>query len=196
MRFLKKKICRSKKLAYLKTGISNLLLKRKEQPRTEVPGISFNTKKILSYSNSKLRNLHEPKITLDKDKEILITKNVVKNYGRAIAAFACSELSLPYLLDIQRIVDYNQSSFMEYASKMKTTIQSIPSFRGSMVVEKNDSKSTAANKLVFQKIAEIFVKYFSVNWIFSSKLLYKLEYLKLRGIILKNIRAPETFYSL
>mgnify|MGYP006976757834 FL=1 len=135
-------------------------------------------------------------LTCQEYKDVLIIKNVVKNYGRAISSFACSRLSIPYLNNIQRELSFNLQSFLTYASNLKNTIQSIPSFRDAILIEENDTVEMKTNKLVFQKIAEIFIKYFSVNWIFSGKLLYKLEYLKLRSIMLKKIKAPNTLTSL
>jgi hypothetical protein len=53
------------------------------------------------------------------------------------------------------------------------------------MVNVKDSKETQNQKLVFQRVSEIFIKYFSVNLIFTGRLNYKQEYLKFRYKMLR-----------
>jgi hypothetical protein len=194
MRFLKNKIARNKLLAGKKTSLS---LSSGGSPNfgSEMPQIVSNTKKIASHFPSPLPRKGGKEISPLTYKKVLVTKNVVKNFGRAIASFSCSKLSVPYLDEIQMTIPFDLSSFLAYVSDLRISIQSAPSFRAALLIKDNDTDEVKTNKLVFQKIAEVFIKYFSVNWIFSGKLLYKQEYLKLRNVILRKIRDPNSFIS-
>ena len=121
------------------------------------------------------------------------TKNIVKNYGKAIATFACSELSAPYLKEIFQEIDVPQSEFVDYIKKIKSSIEGIDSFRMALVIKDTDSKIHANCKRVFQKISEVFIKQFSVNWIYSSRIVHKITYLKYRFKMLRRVQNPEMF---
>lgn len=194
MRFLKNKIAKSKSLLLKRNPAKSSL--GMNEPLKGIPKILNHSKKIFTTSHKKSAPHSDGEVRCKDPKLILVTKNVVKNYGRAIANFACSALSVPYLENIQKIIPFSLNTFLDYAAQVKGVIQSITSFRDAILVKENDSITTKTNKLVLQRIAEIFIKYFSVNWISSSKLFYKLEYLKLRGTILRKIRSPETFLKL
>jgi hypothetical protein len=60
-------------------------------------------------------------------------------------------------------------------------------------VDFRDNEKVKSFKKAFQELTEIFVKYFSVNWILNSKLQYKIEYLKCRYKILRRIKNPHLF---
>jgi len=62
-----------------------------------------------------------------------------------------------------------------------------------LLPEKNENPMITKFKRLFQVISEIFIKYFSVNWIFDSKVQYKQAHLKFRFKILRRIQNPELF---
>lgn len=123
----------------------------------------------------------------------LRTKNIVKNYGKAIASFAVSGLATPYLTPLCEEYKISSEQFVEYVINRKEYLNNIGSFRSAFLAEEGDSDLEVIFKKVFQQIAIIFVKYFSVNWIYSGKLLYKKEHLDFRGKILRRIQNPESF---
>jgi hypothetical protein len=123
----------------------------------------------------------------------LACKNIVKNYGRAIAHFAASSLAFPYLHGFLKESKVDYEEFVEYAKGLKDHIQTINTFREVLLIEENDSETEKCFKKLLQLAAEVFIKYFSVNWIFSGKLVYKLEYLKFRGKMLRRVQNPEAF---
>ena len=125
--------------------------------------------------------------------KIRCTKNIVKNYGRAIAKFACSEMALPYLIPIinERGIEYADA--LAFFTKAKTQIQGIDTFRALVLVYPHDDAKEEAFKITFQKIGEAFIKYFSVNWIFHSKIVHKSTYLKYRFKMLRRLNNPELF---
>jgi hypothetical protein len=66
----------------------------------------------------------------------------------------------------------------------------IENFRDLMLIGEGDSTTLAGYKKMTQRLGEIFVKFFSINWIFSSRLNYKDAHLKARFKVLRRIRNP------
>jgi hypothetical protein len=58
---------------------------------------------------------------------------------------------------------------------------------------KSDTEKEMEFKNILKKLGEIFIKNFSVNWIFSGKMTYKEAHLKFRFKMLRRIRNPELF---
>lgn len=129
-------------------------------------------------------------------KERSPNKNIVKNYARAMINFALSELAGPYLEKIiedqeEQLISLNE--FKTVLQDQKEKINSIVTLRALLLITEQDNVQTVAFKEVFRDICETFVKLFSVNWIFSSKLSDKMIHLKYRFKILRRIRNPELF---
>jgi len=126
----------------------------------------------------------------------LKAKNIVTNFGKAIATFAMSDLAQPYLIkEIQTKYKglISPTDFLEFVKNSKGSISSIDSLRNMVLVEETDSLMTIVCKKCFQTIAEIFIKCFSVNWIIHGRVTYKLEHLKFRNKMLRRIKNPEIF---
>jgi hypothetical protein len=87
----------------------------------------------------------------------------------------------------------NMKDFITHAGKMREYIQNINNFRSAILPLETDTEEVKRHKRIFRKLAEIFMKYFAVNWIFSGKLHYRKVYLKHRGSMLRRIRQPESF---
>jgi len=120
-------------------------------------------------------------------------KNIVKNYGRALANFAASNLALPYLTKLIDKENIRVKDFRRFIASKKKRARCIAGLRQLLVVEREDSEHIAAFKRIFKEVSVIFIKYFSVNWIFSGKLCDKMTHLKYRFKILRRIRSPEHF---
>jgi len=127
----------------------------------------------------------------------LQAKNIVTNFGKAIATFGLSKLALPYLsaeLDKSKYKGELQvSDFIEFMKENKGNINSIDNLRALLLIKESDSQKTVLCKQCFQVIAEVFIKYFSVNWIIHGRVTYKLEHLKFRFKMLRRIQNPEQF---
>jgi len=121
------------------------------------------------------------------------TKNLAKNYGKAVASFACSDLATPYLTSILEKEGLDAQNFSIRMKAAKDSIQSIESFRKWLLINHNDGMQEAAEKRAFQAIGVVFIKFFSVNWIIHSRLNNKMEYLKYRFRMLRRIENPELF---
>ena len=128
----------------------------------------------------------------------LQTKNIVTNFGKAIASFASSELAIPYLkLIVEQLKQeghqIEMSNFSEFTSNTKGNIGSIDSLRALMLEEENDTALVLVCKRIFRMIGEVFIKYFSVNWITHGRITYKMAHLKFRHRMLRRVRNPALF---
>jgi hypothetical protein len=121
------------------------------------------------------------------------TKNIVKNYGNAIASFAVSELAVPYLGSLLASEGLDLQGFQQYVYEKKNSLTNISNFRTLLKEYHEDGELENAFKRVFKSVAEIFVKYFSVNWIFSGKITYRDEHLRFRSKMLRRIKNPDLF---
>lgn len=123
------------------------------------------------------------------------TKNIVKNYGRAICTFASSTTGKPYLEEILKRNNFNVSieEFNQFVEANKEVVDSIERFKNMMLITKEDPPKLAACKQIFRLMGEVFIKYFSVNWIFSSKIVHKQPHLQFRFKLLRRLRNPELF---
>jgi len=120
-------------------------------------------------------------------------KNIVKNFARAMVNFAISRMAIPYIE--LKLVEFklDLKAFQKYLIERRENMDGISSLRSLLLVTDDDDGQTASIKLLFQYTSEIFVKFFSVNWIFNSKLGDKLVHVKSRFKILRRIRNPEYF---
>jgi len=125
------------------------------------------------------------------------SKNIVKNYGKALCAFASSAIAVPYLENIiaknNFACNVKPGGFMSFIKSKKETINSIESLRKLLVVYEGDTNQITAYKKVFQEISVVFLKYFAVNWIFGGKLMHKNAHLQFRFKMLRRIQDPEHF---
>jgi len=121
---------------------------------------------------------------------------IVRNYAKALCSFAYSDLALSYLQEIMK-EQYNDTveaeGFRRYIKEKKRNTASISSLRDLLLESDNDSENEKKYKQIFAEISIIFIKFFSVNWIFSGKMKYRLEHVKYRHRMLRRIRNPEFF---
>lgn len=148
-------------------------------------------------SNKRLnRNKESPQNALRKTGKAksTTTRNIVKNYGRAFINFAVSKLALPYLNPCLQAEGVKLRQFRDYILKQKDRINCIVNLRELLLPHEGDSREVRAFRKIFQTLCEVFIKYFSVNWIYSSGKLYdKMAHLKCRYKLLRRIRDPINF---
>jgi len=151
----------------------------------------------LKKSNSEPKKRQRLKGDCFTPKCYLQAKNIVTNFGKAIATFGLSKLALPYLSAELEKPKYEGklqvSDFIEFMKENKANINSIDNLRNLLLTKDEDSAKSIALKQCFQVIAEIFIKYFSVNWIIHGRVTYKLEHLKFRFKMLRRIQNPQQF---
>ncbi len=121
------------------------------------------------------------------------SKNIVKNFGKAMCSFASSDLALPYLDQINAKKGVNLEQFQDHIHKKRDLIDSIDSLRTLLLITKHDDEAMMGFKKLFQEISIIFIKYFSVNWIFQGKMSHKQAHLRSRFKMLRRIKSPQHF---
>ena len=142
-------------------------------------------------SNMGLRGPRKNKTATDAD-----SKNIIKNYGKALCAFASSKIAIPYL---QKLAikggyhDFNIKKFMQQMQMKKKTTNSMEHLRQILIEEDGDSIEQRIFKRIFKDVSIIFMKYFAVNWIFSGKLVQKNIHMKFRFKMMRRIQNPEYF---
>ena len=122
------------------------------------------------------------------------SKNIVKNYGKAICAFCLSEAGKPYLSKSLQAQGANFQEFKKFVINSKETIDSIDRFRVLLCPNSEyDSEEESQCKLVFRDMSEHFIRDFAVNWIFSSRAQNKYAHLGYRFKMLRRVKNPDTF---
>lgn len=120
-------------------------------------------------------------------------KNIIKNYSRALAAFASSSIAVPYLVPLLKKQGLSLQEFQGYFTTRKEEIHCINRLREMLLVEAGDTPKMAAIKTVFKEISIVFLKYFSVNWVFNSRVCDKISHLNYRQKILRRVQNPVYF---
>jgi hypothetical protein len=125
------------------------------------------------------------------------TKNLVKNYARAIIIFGKSKCAEPYInrLIEEKKFNFSVNDFVTFINPFKGEVTSIAKFRDLLTIGKKSSQREKEFKGILKELAVIFIKYFSVNWIYSGRVTYKKAHLNCRFWILKKIRNPELLVS-
>ena len=187
--------------------LKNKIQKSEKSSKPASPLPSKESERV-SAVNKEGKNLKTPKTSKPIQKrnripgytytkpETLKTKNIMKNFGRAICSFTLDPISDEYLELILKERGISLSEFRNYTQGLKDKINNIQNFRDSLLPGPSDQEQLVKIKAAFQKIAMIFMKYFSVKWIFTSRIGHKLEHLKYRFKIIRRIQAPEKFVYL
>jgi hypothetical protein len=187
MRFLKKKIALARMISLKKVSSRKSADISEQdcefQPRKNSPSQIYQLPK-------RRRRLPGYSFTPENVKE---TKNIVINYGKAISSFAITQIALPYLKPLADKEQVSVQSFQKYVEKKKEMIGGIRSLRNILIISERTPKEEASYKRIYCAIAEIFIKYFSVNWIIHGRMAHKDTYLKYRFKMLRRIQNPELF---
>jgi len=122
------------------------------------------------------------------------SSNIFRNFGRAICKFASSSLATPYLAPLLLQEGIELRDFLAYMEQTKEQINGLLSFR-SVLLPQHDMERAESYMKIFIEISAVFVKYFSVNWIFSGKILNKDAHLKFRFKVLRRVNSPGFFLN-
>ena len=154
------------------------------------------TKKLKSRPKKKSNTRNGSKKKKRPSPETLSVKNISKNFGRAICCFINSSLADDYIFYLHGKWPLNTSLFKNYINDKRDELNSLDSYKDLLVIKGNEGEESKNFKYMFKALAIIFIKYFSVNWIFSGRSCYKQELLKARFQILKRIKNPENYVSM
>jgi len=141
-------------------------------------GISKNSKKI--------KKVKPPKLN----------RKIVKNFGKAIASFACSEKALKIIDKTIKYRNSNQKMFRSFVYEHKECIEGNRRFKQLLTIDQDDTIDVQENKMLFKKMAEIFMKNYVHQWIWNSKLMNKDLHAQLVGEMKKRISNPNLLESL
>lgn len=120
-------------------------------------------------------------------------QNIIKNYARAFTNFALSPMSLNYSKIALIEHGITLKEFQSFMYQHRTKINCIKGLREVLLTKLSDSKKMLGSKKVFGYLCGMFLKYFAVNWLYSSKIEDKLIHLSYRFKILRRVRSPEHF---
>ena len=189
MRFLKKKIERyiELKKAKLEQAVE---LKPKESSPKSLKEASSPIKSPLKQVRREI--LGSPSERVDSHRKASC-ENIIKNYGRAMANFALSSISLAYLQPILVETGSNLGAFQSFVKKKKKSVNCIKKLREMLPLEIYKNVPNFAERKAFQALCVVFLKYFSVNWLFSSKIDNKPTHLAFRFKILRRVKDPDHF---
>jgi len=178
MRFLKNKIARA--------------LQFVQSRQAPVPdcgtfdSLETPTEMDISVPNSPLEDVEK---SLRRKRRVSSGNNIMKNYARAFVNFGLSSLALPHISN----GDISPEKFQQILKSKRKNANCIKGLRGLLLQERRDSRDMRAFKIIFQKLCEIFMKYYCVNWIFHSRVDDKMKHLSYRGKILRRVKDPEHF---
>jgi len=179
MRYLKQKIAKANEYQNLRQASESV--KKQEESMSQVK-IEIPYESIIHESCFQKR---KPKRSLGN--------NVMKNYAGAMIHFARSRLAEPYISRSPLIQEMPRQTFWQILRSKRKSTTCIKSFRELLLVESSDSQETRNFKCLFQELCQVFLKYFSVNWIYHSRLNDKSKYLKYRMRLLRRVQNPEQF---
>jgi len=117
----------------------------------------------------------------------------MKNYSRAMTTFALSDMARPYLAPILDKSHQKRDAFILFIKSKKKKANCIKGLRELLLVKENDSEETCCLKKAFREISVIFLKFFSVNWIFHGKIADRIAHLRYRFRILRRVQNPMYF---
>lgn len=123
-------------------------------------------------------------------------KNIDLNYIKAIINFVNSHIALPYLKASLQKENLKFTTFVNFMSQSKEcALNGIQAFRAMILDNESADESLIACKKILKQLSEVFIKYFSVNWIMHSKINSKEAYLKYRFQMLRKIQNPERYFT-
>jgi len=186
MRFLKNKIARANAFLASRANLSETSPKSSDESLSCSPK-NVNHSRFDEETDSPFSSL---KGTYENTRQ---TKNISKNFGKAISNFALSDTAVPYLQCILKKYNASLAEFKDYINNTKDGIDGLIKFRNSLIPMEEDTEKVATFKRVFRELGEIFVKYFSVNWIIHGRIRYKDAHMKYRFRMLRRIQNPELF---
>lgn len=186
MRFLKRKIARAQQAEYSSIDQDALSATSGEHDDLQegdewIPDVKGD-----------LNKAHDPS-KVKKRVRILSTDNIIKNYGRGMTRFALSPIANPYLKKITQKYGVQMKSFLKFVRRKKQSANCIRKIREMLPTQSDSERPDYKNRLVFQEITIIFLKFFCVNWLFNSKIDEKIIHLNYRFKMLRRVRDPENF---
>ncbi len=195
MSFLKQKIA---KVLELKKTRRLARLRHLHEDPSSTPLVDNNPRQLRNEAREKIRLTYEDNNNEFSDSDDSMNRrargnNVMKNYARAMVRFSLSALADPYLERMKEKYAMESEDFKKTLRGHKAKVNCIKHLRDILLVSEQDSEETRTFKKMFQELCVIFMKFFSVNWIYHGKMLERTKYIKYRGKMLRRVQNPEYF---
>ena len=171
---------------------SNLSNKSKKISKTSrstsISSQTSTTSPLLSSSSS----FHDKQNQIEGQ----LTRKIVKNFGKAIAAFACSSNAKPLLMQFVRNDLKKYSKFLQFVYEIKDTIEGNRRLKLLLQHQDEDNLQTKQNKDIFRHAAEIFMQGHVYKWLWNSHVENKALHSKLIGQVRIRIQNPDRLDNL
>ena len=165
--------------------------KVKEEPINTPSPSSQVVEEFSSQRQRRTRQATQNKSPVQKPRSS--PKNIVKNYGRAFASFALSNISHKFLNKLLEEKQLSLAKFKEFVLDRREGINGISTLRDMLLIQNQDTNDEISCKEIFKQLSIVFLKFFSVNWIFESKIDDKIAHLKCRFKMIRRVKNPEFF---
>ena len=178
-------------------------------PQVKIEESSSNPQKesLTDQTITKIVKSTSPSLKLPKDgkKESRLLEGscntisgikIIRNYAKALCAFAHSSVAAPYLRKIiEKNFDgnYEITGFQKLMKQKKRKVGSIESLKALLLIQSDDTREASLYKKLFTEISVIFLKFFAVNWLFHGNVKHRIEHLKYRHKMLRRVQNPELF---
>jgi len=163
--------------------------------------ISFPIQDLPKFDEPKKEDENTLKLSklskkIKKSKPPKLNRKIVKNFGKAIASFACSDKALKIIEKTIRYQSSSREKFINFVYDHKECIEGNRRFKQLLTVDEDDTRDIKENKILFKKMANIFMKSYVHQWIWNSKLMNKDLHAQLVGEMKKRITNPNLLESL
>jgi hypothetical protein len=165
-----------------------------QQTSSEKP---FHDPLVLQNDVTRVSTLASKRKRLQKRKDkkyYTPTKNLLKNYGKAICNFILGKIGKTYW---KFEINEDSLAFNSYIHIIKEDLDSISGLRSKLLFYESDTEETKKFKMEFRRLALIFLRDFCLNWIFhSEKIKDKNIALTYRFKLIRRIEHPDLFVTL
>lgn len=119
---------------------------------------------------SPLVSLNEPNTHNHSSSPTSPKSRIIKDFICALIEFSLSKLSKPYIEVILQTKEISAQGFREFIQSRKNNMNRVSDLKDMLQVSEADNNSQIISKRVFQELSVIFIKCFSVSWIFVARL--------------------------
>ena len=185
-------------LSSLSTKLNKIDTSKTEFSDKNISDFEDKSEKIEILENSKtIQKIQKMKLGR-KDKFSRLSerlKNITKNYAKKCIRFALTK-SNDILLE-KKLTPMEILRFKQFLRSKASKTTSIAKFRELLLILNDDNREICQFKQLFQRISEIFISYYALNWIFNSvKIKEKKGHVFARFKMLRRVQNPEFFTSI
>ena len=166
----------------------NLIKKSKKiMKKKRVTAISSPISTSTSLRSPSSSSFHEKQNPIEER----LTRKIVKNFGKAIAAFACSVNAKPLIMQFVHNDVKKYSRFLQFVYEIKDTIEGNRRLKLLLQHQPEDNLQTRINKDIFKYSARIFMQGHVYKWLWNSHVENKDLHAKLIGKVRIRIENPD-----